>query len=172
MISETMQTALNEQINAELYSSYLYLSMSAWCRGQGLAGAAHWMRMQAGEEMVHALKLFDYVHRRGGKVTVNAVEGPPTAWESVRQVFEHVLTHEQKVTGLIGGLVRLARQQHDRDAEEFLQWYVDEQVEEEESAEEVVSKIKAAEQSALQAGLLDEELGRRKFVFPPETYGS
>ena len=107
-LKKKMETALNDQINAELYSSYLYLSMSADLEGKGLAGFANWMKIQAQEELVHAMKLYDFVIERGGNVTLKAIEEPQGKWKSPLAIFEHTYSHEQLVTGLIDGLVDLA----------------------------------------------------------------
>ena len=109
MLSEKMEKALNSQINAELYSAYMYLAMAAYFEQNNLSGFANWMRVQFQEEQMHAMKLFDYVFERGGKVTLTAIEAPPSQWKSPQDVFEATLEHEQKVTGLIDDLVRLAR---------------------------------------------------------------
>ena len=166
MIGETMERALNGQINAELYSAYLYLSMSACFQGLGRKGFSQWMRVQAAEEMVHVMKLYDYVQERGGKATLTTVEGPPTAWDSPLAAFEQAYAHEQKVTGLINGLVDLAVQQSDHAAHSFLQWYVTEQVEEEASASAVVADLRAVAEDSQGLLMLDRELGQRLFVLP------
>jgi len=142
MIKKKIENALNKQTNAEMYSSYLYLSMSAFFESANLKGFAHWMRIQAQEELVHALKFFDYVHGRGGTVTLTAIDAPPIKWQSPLAVFDHVFEHEQKVTGLINDLVDLAISENDHATHNFLQWFVAEQVEEESSADEIVHKLK------------------------------
>jgi len=142
MIKEKIQDALNKQINAELYSSYLYLSMSAYFESINLKGCANWMRVQTQEELVHAMKFYDYLIERGGKVILSSIESPPTEWPSPLAIFEQAYQHEQKVTGLINGLVDLAIAEKDHATNNFLQWFVSEQVEEEASADEVAQKIK------------------------------
>lgn len=164
MISEKIQEAFNEQINAELYSSYLYLSMSAHFESANLPGFASWMRCQAQEEVVHAMKFYAFLNERGGTVRLKPIEGPPTEWASPLSAFEAAYEHEQKVTGLINDLVDLAIQEKDHASNNFLQWFVAEQVEEEASADEVVQKIKLAGDQGGGLFLLDRELGQRVFT--------
>ena len=166
MLNEKMQNALNSQINAELYSSYLYLSMSAHFESTNLKGFANWMRVQAQEEMFHAIKLFDYINEKGGEATLTAIDGPPTEWDSPLAVFEAVYVHEQKVTGLINNLVDIAIEERDHATNITLQWFVTEQVEEEASADEVVQKLKLMSDAPGGLFLLDQELGRRVFTMP------
>lgn len=160
MLSRKIETALNQQVNAELYSSYLYLSMSAHFSEINLGGCAHWMRLQAQEELNHALKIYDYINERGGRVELSAIKAPPRKWDSPTAVFEEVLRHEEKVTGLINKLVDLAIDAKDHATNNFLQWFVAEQVEEEAGANEVLQKVKLA---AKEGGLfiLDQELAKR-----------
>lgn len=162
MLTEKMQDALNGQLNAEIYSAYLYFSMSAYFESIQLPGFAGWMRAQRLEELVHALKFFDYMVESGGRVWLKPIEGPPTGWDSALAAFEAAYRHEQKVTGLINRLVEIAGQEGDEQTVEFLKWYVAEQEEEEESASTVVQKIKAAGDSASEMAGLDEELGQRR----------
>lgn len=156
-----MRDALNGQLNGEIYSAYLYLSMAACFYSIGLPGFGQWMKAQRLEELVHALRFFDYVVEQGGRVKMMAVEGPPIEWDSPLAAFEAALAHEKKVTGLINGLVDVAVGEGDDTTREFLQWYVDEQEEEEESAGSVVEKIRATGGSKDAMTALDEELGRR-----------
>ncbi|PWB86987.1 ferritin [Methanobrevibacter woesei] len=144
MVSENMEKAINEQLNAEMYSGYLYLSMAAYFEDQDYPGFAQWMRVQAQEELDHAMKFYDYLNTRGARVTLTAIEAPQTEWDSIEAVFKHVLEHEQMVTSLINNLVDIAIEEKDHATNQFLQWYVEEQVEEEESAMEVLGKIKRA----------------------------
>ncbi|MBU0567686.1 ferritin [bacterium] len=162
MIEKKVQEALNNQTNRELYSSYLYLSMAAYFESINLKGFANWMRVQAQEELVHAMKFHDYLMERGGRAILASVEAPPSEWRSALKVFEHTYEHEQKVTGLINNLVDLAISKQDHATNSFLQWFVTEQVEEEASANEVVQTLKLAGDGN---GLfkLDRELGRRAF---------
>jgi len=166
MIDQRMQEALNKQINAEIYSAYLYLSMSAHFQSVNLAGFANWMRVQWQEELAHALKFYDYVNERGGRVVLQAVEAPPSAWDSPLAVFEHVYQHEQKVTGMINKLVDLAVEIRDHATNNVLQWFVAEQVEEEASADEVVQKLKLVGDDPSALFMIDRELAQRVFVAP------
>ena len=168
MIKEKMQAALTTQVNAELYSSYLYLSMAAYFESINLKGFANWMRVQTQEELVHAMKFYDFIIERGGKVVLSSIEGPPTEWASPLAVFEHAYKHEQKVTGLINNLVDLAMAEQDHATNNFLQWFVAEQVEEEASADEVVQKIKLMGDASGGLFMLDSELAQRVFT-PPAT---
>jgi ferritin len=162
MLSEKMNTALNDQINAELYSAYLYMSMNAYFKSINLDGFAAWMQAQTVEETEHAQKLYDYVNQRGGRVVLGAIDAPPRDWTSPLAVFEDTLTHEQKVTGLINNLMEIALAEKDHATQIFLQWFVTEQVEEEESVGGVLEQLKLM--GAAQGGLfmLDRELGKRK----------
>jgi ferritin len=167
MIKDKIQGAINKQINAELYSSYLYLSMSSYFESINLKGCANWMRVQTQEELVHVMKFYDYLIERGGKVILSAIESPPTEWTSPLAVFEHAYKHEQKVTGLINDLVDLAVAEKDHASNNFLQWFVSEQVEEEASADEVVQKIKLMGDARGGLFMIDRELAQR--VFTPPT---
>jgi ferritin len=169
MIEERMQEALNKQLNAEVYSAYLYLSMSAYFQSVNLGGFANWMRVQWQEELAHALKFYDYVNERGGRVVLEAVEAPPSEWDSPLAVFEHVYQHEQKVTGMINKLVDLAVEARDHATNNFLQWFVSEQVEEEASADEVVQKLKLVGDDPSGLFMIDRELAQRTFVAPAAT---
>lgn len=168
MIKSNVEKALNSQFNAELYSSYLYLSMSSYFSSLNLNGFASWMRVQAQEELMHAMKFYDYIIERGGSATLKGVEGPPTAWDSPLAAFEHVYSHEQKVTALINKLVDLAIAESDHATTAFLQWFVTEQVEEESSADEVVHKLKLAGDQGSGLLLLDQEMGQRVFTPPAQ----
>jgi len=161
VIDGRMQEALNKHINAELYSSYLYLSMSAYSQSVNLAGFAHWMRVQAREELSHAMKFYDHVLERGGTVALQPVEAPPPRWDSPLAVFEEAYRHEQKVTGLINQLVDDAVQTRDHATNNFLQWFVSEQVEEEASAEAIVQKLRLVGDAPGGLFVLDHELGGR-----------
>jgi len=182
MLSDKMADALNVQANREFYSAYLYLSMSAYFDTIGMEGFASWMRVQAGEELVHAMKLYDYVIEAGGRAKMLAIEAPQFSWASPADAFQHVWNHERAVTGLIHALVGVAVSEKDEAAKSFLQWYVDEQVEEEESSDHVLNRVKAAGDDAKALKAADRELGQRRFKFPkgyeifpstfPETIGS
>lgn len=167
MLKEKIQEAFNKQINAELYSSYLYLSMAAYFESLNLPGHANWMRCQAQEEVVHAMKFFKFINERSGRVLVTAIQGPPTNWDSPLQVFQDAYEHETKVTGLINGLVDLALNERDHAANNFLQWFVAEQVEEEASADAVVQKLRLAGTDGSGLFMIDRELATRVFTPPP-----
>ncbi|WP_414468980.1 ferritin [Methanobacterium sp. ACI-7] len=166
MLKKKVLDALNSQLNAELYSSYLYLSMEAYFESIDLSGFAKWMRAQAQEELMHAMKFYDYIVIRGERVTLSAIEGPQVEWKSPLAVFEHVYEHEQKVTGMINDLVDLSTSESDHASVNFLQWFVAEQVEEEESANGVLQRIKLTEDSKSGLFMLDSELGQRVFTPP------
>lgn len=170
MISKNMEKALNDQVNAELYSAYLYLSMESFFKSQNLNGFANWMRVQTQEEVSHAMKIYDFINERGGRVILKAIEGPQTKWDSPFAVFEAVYAHEQKVTGLINKLVDLAIKENDHATNNFLQWFVNEQVEEESSADEIVQQLKMMKDAPGGMFMLDRELGQRVFT-PPAAEG-
>jgi len=170
MLSERMQEALNAQINAEWYSEYLYYSMSAYFESTGLPGMANWMNAQAQEEHIHAMKIYDYVNERGGRVVLRAIGAPPAEWESPLAVFEAALAHERKVPGLINDLMDLALSEKDHATAQFLQWFVEEQVEEEASADAIVQQLRWIGESGHGLLMLDKELGTRVFT-PPATGG-
>lgn len=161
MVSENMEKALNAQLNAEIYSGYLYLSMAAYFEDEDLSGFANWMRVQANEELDHGMKFYDYIIRRGASVTLTAIEGPQTEWDSPLASLEQVLKHEQMVTGLINNLVNLAIEEKDHATNNFLQWFVEEQVEEEENAMELLAKAKLADGDKRLMYQLNNELGER-----------
>jgi len=161
MINERVEKALNEQVNAEIYSAYLYLSMSSYFDSVNLSGFAQWMKAQAQEEMVHAMKLYDYVIERGGRMLLGAIEGPPTQWENPVAAFEATLEHERKVTALINNLVEIALAEKDHATNIFLQWFVSEQVEEEASVDSVLQKLKMIGSQGQGLFMMDRELGSR-----------
>lgn len=169
MLSEKMQEKLNSQLNAELYSAYLYLSMSAYFESLNLPGFANWMRVQAREELLHAEKFFDHINERDGRVTLRPVDGPPTDWDSPVAVFEEVYGHEKKVTGLINALVSASLQESDHATNTFLQWFVTEQVEEESSAQKVLQSLKLVGKDGAGLLMLDRELAQRVFTPPAAT---
>jgi ferritin len=170
MISKKMENALNGQVNAEMYSAYMYLSMESYFKSLNLNGFANWMRAQTQEEMMHAMKIYDFINERGGRIILKTIDGPPTKWESPLAVFEATYTHEQKVTGLINDLMDLAIEEKDHATNTFLQWFVNEQVEEEASADELVQQLKMMENAPGGMFMLDRELGQRVFT-PPATEG-
>jgi ferritin len=161
MLKENVQNALSDQMNAELYSSYLYLSMSSYFQSINLDGFASWMYYQAQEELMHAMKFYDFIGQRGGRVVLKAVEAPPSEWDSPLAVFENTLQHEQKVTGLINDLVEIALENRDHATHIFLQWFVTEQVEEEESAGNVLQQLKLMGDAKGGLFMLDRELAKR-----------
>ena len=161
MLNSKIESALNEQLNAELFSSYLYLSMAAYFESQNLKGMAGWMRMQGQEENMHAMKFFDFIGERGGRVTLARIKEPKTEWSSPLDVFEDTCEHERKVTGLINELVDLALNEKDHAANAFLQWFVTEQVEEESSVQEIVGKLKLVGDRGGILFMIDRELGQR-----------
>jgi ferritin len=161
MISKTLQDAINEQINKELYSSYLYLSMAAHFEAANLPGFAHWMRVQYQEEVAHAMKFFDFLNDRGGKVVLKAIDQPQTEWKTSLEIFEMVYEHEQLVTGLINKLYELALKEKDYPTQVLLHWYIDEQVEEEKNASVIVDQLKLIEARGTAVLMLDKQLGKR-----------
>ena len=171
MISKKVGEALNEQVNAELYSAYLYLSMEAYFESVSLAGFANWMRIQTQEELMHAMKIYDFVIERDGKVLLKAIEQPQSAWESPLATFEAVYKHEQKVTGLINDLVNLAIEEKDHATNTFLQWFVSEQVEEEKNACDIVGKLKLIEDSPQALFMMDDQMAQRVFTQPTTEGG-
>ena len=162
MIKNSIEKSINDQINAELYSAYLYISMSAFFESQNLKGFAHWMQVQAKEETKHAMKFYGYLFERGGRVTLQAIEKPPVEWKSALEVFASTYEHEHKVTGRIHKMVDMANHENDHATAHFLMWYVDEQVEEEASAFDVVQKLKFIGDSTNGIYMLDKELGARE----------
>lgn len=162
MIEKTVLDALNEQINKELFSSYLYLSMAAWFEEQNLPGFAHWMRLQAEEEREHAMKFYDHILERGGRVALKAIEAPKSEWASPLEAAEEVAAHEAKVTASIYALYELALKQKDYPAQVMLQWFVSEQVEEEKNAAEIVAQLKMIEARESAVLMLDHRLSKRQ----------
>jgi ferritin len=157
-----MEKALNGQVNAELYSSYLYLSMNAYFKSVNLDGFANWMYAQAQEELMHAMKLYDFINQRGGRTLLAAIEAPPAQWDSSLAVFEDTLKHEKKVTGLINGLVDIAMEERDHATQIFLQWFVTEQIEEEESVGNVLEQLKLLGDAKQGIFMMDRELATRQ----------
>ncbi len=162
MLSKGIQEAINEQIHHEFHSSYVYLAMSAYLEAANFQGFAQWMRMQAKEEVNHAMKLFDYVNDRNGRVTLKALEQPPANFKSVLDTFEHALAHEQKVTGMIHSLYALVMKENDYASQVALQWFINEQVEEEATATAVVDRLKIAGNDGAALLMLDREMGSRQ----------
>jgi ferritin len=166
MLNPKILEAFNKQINAELFSEYLYLSMAAYFEAESLKGMAHWMRMQADEERIHALKFYDFIHNRNGRVTLTPIDAPKTQWNSPLDVFEDTYQHEQKVSGLINDLSNLALQEKDHMAHQFLEWFANEQVEEEAAALTIVDQLKLVGDHGVALYLLDQQLGQRQPAAP------
>ena len=161
MFSAKLQDAINAQINAELYSAYIYLAMSADFEAANLQGFAKWMRLQYEEETAHALKFFDFMHDRDGTVVLKAVDAPPPAPATPLAVFEKALAHEQKVTAMIHSLYKLALDEADYPSQTFLQWFINEQVEEEKNATDAVANLRMIGDFAPALLMMDEEMGER-----------
>jgi ferritin len=172
MISKKMQKAFSEQLNAEMYSAYMYLSMSAYFETIDLPGFANWMRVQDQEERFHAMKFYDYIIERGGEVRLNAIDAPPEKWNGPLDVIQATLAHEQKVTSMINDLVYLAREEKDNASEIFLQWYVTEQVEEEDNVNKILGQLKIIKDAPQALFMLDRELGQRIFTPPTSAQGA
>ena len=161
-LDEKLVQALNEQVNAEFYASYLYFSMAIYFQSQNLKGFASWMHTQAHEEWGHGMKIITYLLDQGCEVSLKEIAKPQIKWESPLAVFEDSLKHEQKVTGMINDLYNMANSQNDHATGIFLQWFITEQVEEEASATEVIEKLKIADGKPNLIFMLDRELGQRK----------
>jgi len=161
MVSQKMQDALNEQINKEMFSAYLYLSMSAYFDTKNLAGMSQWMKMQSEEENLHAMKFYDFLLRVGGNVKLSAIDAPQTEWESAQKVFEDSLEHEKFISKSIHTLMDLAIEEKDHPTKSFLQWFVDEQVEEEDNVQQIVENFNLLGDSKGGLFMLDRELGAR-----------
>ena len=161
MINSTLVQAMNEQIQEELYSSYLYLAMSQYCEGKNLKGFAHWLKAQYNEEVSHAFKLMEHLQDRGGQVVLKAIAAPPVEFGSPVSVFEKVLAHEQHITERIAKLYELALAEKDYPAQILLQWYINEQVEEEASATSILEKLKLIPENSGALFYIDKELGGR-----------
>ena len=166
MITEKMEQAFNEQINKELYSAYLYLSMQAYFEKLNLTGFVNWMSVQVQEENAHAMGMYNYLNERGGKIELMAIDKPQTDWDSPLDVFKHVLEHEEYVTSRINALMDVADEVKDRAALSFLDWYVKEQVEEESNVGGVLAKLELIGEDKHALLLLDQELATRTFVAP------
>jgi len=171
MLKRKVLDALNKQVNAELYSAYLYYSMEAYFQSLNLVGFANWMKCQTQEELLHASMIYNFINDRGGKVTLKAIEGPPTDWKSPLDVFKGVYEHEQKVTGMIDKLVNLAIAESDHATNNFLQWFVKEQVEEESSADAIIQKLNLIGKEGGGMFMLDRELAQRVFTMPSSPTG-
>lgn len=166
MINKKLEDQINYQINRELYSEYLYLSMAAYLENKGLPGMANFMIVQGQEERFHAMKFYKYLNERGGKVVLDAIEQPPVDWRSTLEVFEESLEHEGLVTSLINKLMDLAIEVNDHATRSFLNWYVDEQVEEEASFQALIDQLKLIDGKGNGLLMLDKELATRTFTPP------
>ena len=169
MISKKMATALNKQLNNELYSAYLYLSMSSYCNAIGLKGGANWFMVQYQEELSHFMKFYDYINSQGIPVGLAAMEAPPGGYGSLLSMFEQALTHEQFITRSINDWMELAVKEKDHATQIFLQWFVTEQVEEEANAGEVIARLKMAGEAGPGLLMVDTELAARVFTPPTAT---
>lgn len=172
MLNKKIEEAINAQINAEMWSAYLYLSMAAHCHAIGQPGMAKWFEVQFKEEQDHAKILFNYVISRNGNVTLKAIDAVPTEWSSILDVFESTLAHEQKVTAMINDLFALTTQENDYATQSMLKWFIDEQVEEEENAQTIIDNIKMIKDNGYGIYMLDKELGARTYTQPSPLAGS
>lgn len=161
MIKENIEEIINQQINAELYSGYLYLAMAVDFGDKNLDGFEHWMRLQAQEEFEHAIRFLDYLEERGGKVVLEGIPKPEVSWKTPLEAFEYVYQHECKVTGMINDMVDLAEAEKDRATVNMLQWFIDEQVEEESSADDIVQKLMMIGEDTRGLLMLNDKLAQR-----------
>jgi ferritin len=161
MLNDKLQTALNDQIQREMYSAYIYLAMSANCDERNLTGFATWMKMQAQEEMMHAMRIYDHILERGGTVILQAIEQPPSEFGSPLDIMEKSLAHERFITGQINELYDLAVEVGDRPAQVMLQWFITEQMEEESTVDDIVERLKMFGQEGAALLMVDTELGSR-----------
>jgi ferritin len=161
MLNQKVQDAMNQQIKHEMYSAYMYLSMSAQCESANLPGFSRWLRHQAEEEMEHAMKFYDFIHERNGKVSLYAIDQPPSEFGTPREIFEQVYAHEQKVTGLINQIYKTAIDENDYPSQVFLHWFINEQVEEENNSSQVLETLKMIGESTNGLFMLDQQLGKR-----------
>jgi ferritin len=168
MISDKMVEAFNEQLNREMYSAYLYMSMSAHCNQTGLKGFANWFMVQYHEEMLHAMKIFEYVQRQGASVTLAAIQAPPATFESPLDMFTKTLAHERFITQSINTLMELAIAEKDHASQIFLEWYVTEQVEEEENDNDIIAQLKFIKDNPQGLMMLDRELAARATTVPTD----
>jgi len=162
VLSKKLEGAVNEQIKNELYSAYLYLAMAAHCEHKNFKGFANWLKIQAKEEVAHAMRLYGFVNDRGGKVVLSAIDQPPAEYQSLTEIFEKVLNHEKGVTTKINHLYELAKEENDYPLQVHLQWFIDEQVEEEKNPAEILAMLQLIGESGSGIMMLDHELGERK----------
>jgi ferritin len=168
MISDTLREEINEQIKYEMYSAYMYLAMSAWCAERNLSGFAHWMTLQAQEEVDHAMRFFNFLLERGGRIELQALDAPPVDYGTPLAVMEKSLEHEKFVSSRIHHLYKLAVEVGDYPAQVMLQWFVSEQVEEEASIDEIVERMKMFGSDGTSLLMVDTQLGARQ-PEPEET---
>jgi len=166
MLKPEVEDALNLQLNRETYSAYLYFSMAAWLNGRNLTGFGHWMYAQGVEELTHTQKFYDYIQQRGGTVRLEAIAGPKVEWDSPLNIFEETLDHEVSVTESINGLVTTARGASDHATEIFLQWFVTEQVEEEDSVQQVIHRLRLVGDNPSALIMMDSEMAKRAVPAP------
>ena len=171
MLNPKIQDAINEQINAELYSAYLYLSMSLHFEAEGLSGIANWFKVQFQEEQAHAEIFMNYVNQRGGRVVLKAIEAVPTSWESPMDAFVATLEHEKKVTSLINALYSLAMKEEDYATRDRLAWFVPEQVEEEDNCRTLIDKLKLIGDNGMGLYMVSQELATRTYAVPSPLAG-
>lgn len=169
MLNQTVYQALNRQLNNEFYSAYLYLSMSSYAGSIGLKGAANWFMVQYQEEMVHAMKFYGYLNSQGEHVELAALPAPPAAFNGLLDMFEQTLKHEQFITASLNDLIDLALKEKDHATHIFLQWFITEQIEEEENDRDMIAKLKLIGDNGQGLLMLDAELATRVFVPPPTT---
>lgn len=166
MLNNKVQDALNEQINAEFWSAYLYLSMAQHFEAEGMSGVANWFKIQFQEEQAHATIFMNYINQRGGRVTLKAIDAVPTSWESPLEAFKATLEHEKKVTALINDLYALAESERDYATRDRLTWFVSEQVEEEDNCRTLIDKFSLIGNDGMGLYMLDQELGSRTYTVP------
>jgi len=169
MLSKKMEAALNTQVKFEMWSAYLYLSMATYFEDMGLMGFANWMKVQQQEENFHAEKFYGYTFERGGRIKLQTLEAPENTWKNSLTVFKEVLKHEQSVTARIHDLMNLAIKERDHATASFLNWFIDEQVEEEANAQDIINKLKLVEGNASALYMLDKELATRVFTPPAQN---
>ena len=166
MLTQKIQDALNAQVNAEIWSAYLYLSMSCHFENEGYAGIANWFKVQWKEELDHAEIFMNYINSRSGRVELKAIDAVPTQWDSILDAFKATLEHEQKVTAMINNIYALAEAENDYATRDRLNWFVSEQVEEEESARAIIDKVKMVGDNGMGRYMIDQELGARTYSTP------
>jgi len=166
MLKKKIEEAMNGQLNREFYSAYLYLSMAGYFEHKSLPGFSHWMKIQYQEEIAHTMKFFKYINERGGRVVLTSVKAPPDDWNSPLNVFEETMKHDEEVTENINELLDIAMKEKDHATTNFLQWYIEEQVEEEANVSNIIAQLKMIQGSNESLYLLDKELGQRVFVDP------